>query len=82
MRSVTVQEAEIHIAELLREVEAGEQIEIRRGDTMIAVISARTKPNAMAERKGKYAGQIVIHGDFSDDDEQIARDFGVHPDDD
>lgn len=45
-------------------------------------LSGRSRPNAMAELEGKYAGQIVIHGDFNDDDEQIARDFGVHPDDD
>lgn len=82
MRSVTVQEAKTHLSKLLREVEAGEQIEIRRGDAPVAVLSARTKASPLAERKGKYAGQIVIHGDFNDYDEQIARDFGVHPDDD
>lgn len=82
MRSVSVQEAETNIKELLREVEAGEQIEICRGDTTIALLSGHTRPNAMARLKGKYAGQIVIHGDFNDYDEQIARDFGVHPDDD
>ncbi len=82
MRSVTVQEVEAHLEEFLREVEAGEQIEIRRGDTTIALLSRPPRPNAMAELKGKHAGQIVIHGDFGDYDEQILRDFGVHPDDD
>ena len=82
VRSVTVQEAKTHLSKLLREVEAGEQIEVRRGDIPVAVISPRVRPSAMAERKGKYAGQIVIHGDFNEYDEQILRDFGVHPDDD
>lgn len=82
MRSVTVQEAKTHLSKLLREVEAGEEIEIRRGDTPIALLSGRPRRNAMAERKGRYASQIVIHGDFNAYDEQIARDFGVHPDDD
>ncbi|MBA2349752.1 MAG: type II toxin-antitoxin system prevent-host-death family antitoxin [Solirubrobacterales bacterium] len=82
MRSVTVQEAKTHLSKLLREVEAGEEIEIRRGDTPIALLSARPKANPLAALKGKFDGQVVIHGDFNDYDEQIARDFGVHPDDD
>lgn len=40
MRSVTVQEAKTHLSKLLREVEAGEEIEIRRGDAPVAVLLA------------------------------------------
>lgn len=77
MRSVTVQEAKTHLSKLLREVEAGEEIEIRRGDMPIALLSGRPRPNAMAELEGKFAGQITIHGDFNEGDEEIARNFGM-----
>lgn len=77
MRSVTVQEAKTHLSRLLRDVEAGEEIEIRRGDVPIAVLSARPAKTSFADLKGKFAGQVVVHGDFSDGDEEIARDFGM-----
>ena len=35
-RSVTVHEAKTHLSRLLRAVEAGEDVEIRRGDTPVA----------------------------------------------
>lgn len=36
----------------------------------------------MAAIDGEFEGQVVIHGDFNDSDEQIARDFGLREDDD
>ncbi len=75
MRSVTVQEAKTHLSRLLRDVEAGEAIEIRRGDTPIAVLSARQSKTPFAELEGRFAGQVVIGADFDDDD--IARSFGT-----
>lgn len=76
MRSVTVHEAKTHLSRLLRDVENGEQIEIRRGDVPIAVLSARPSRESFRDLEGAFAGQVVIHDNFNDD-EDIARDFGM-----
>lgn len=77
MKSVTVQEAKTHLSRLLREVESGEQIEIRRGRQPVAVLSPRKKGLSIKEMQERYAGRIKIIGDFSDSDEEIAREFGA-----
>ena len=50
MKSVTTHEAKTHLSRLLAEVESGEEVVIRRGDTAIARLTAikgrarRTRP--------------------------------------
>lgn len=53
MRSVTVEEAQTHLEELLREVESGVEIEIRRGDTTIAALSPVPSETAIGEQEAK-----------------------------
>lgn len=77
MRSVTVQEAKTHLSGLLREVEAGEQLEIRRGNVPVAVLSPLRRGRTFAELKGRFAGQIHVAEDFDALDEEEARAFGL-----
>lgn len=58
MSDVTVHEAKTHLSALLRRVEAGETITIRRGRTPVAVLS-RADPGR-AERRvwGNLEGEV------------------------
>jgi prevent-host-death family protein len=77
MRSVTVQEAKTHLSRLLREVEDGAQVEIRRGNVPIAVLSPSARGPALAELKERFSGEVEIADDFDAPDHADARDFGL-----
>jgi len=77
MRSVTVQEAKTQLSRLLREVELGEQIEIRRGNVAVAVLSRSPGGMTLAELKGRFAGEVEVAEDFDELSEDEARAFGV-----
>lgn len=78
MRSVTVQEAKTHLSRLLRDVEQGEQIEIRRGSTPVALLTARRIPAVeFAALRDRFAGEVEIADDFDELDEDTAKAFGV-----
>lgn len=57
MRKVTVHEAKTHLSRLLRDVEAGEEIIICRGDVEVAHLKAvepvKKKPRVPGMLKGK-----------------------------
>jgi prevent-host-death family protein len=65
---VTVQEAKTHLSRLLRRVEAGEEIVIRRG----------SEPVAMLVRAPAQSGQRAIWGELEG---SMAIDFDELPDD-
>lgn len=74
---VTVHEAKTNLSQLLRRVEAGEEIVIARGDEPVAVLSAYKKDGLAAKRRaglGSLAGTFkvppddVLIGPMSDDD--------------
>jgi prevent-host-death family protein len=65
---VTVQEAKTHLSRLLRRVEAGESVVIRRG----------SEPVAMLVRAPRRAGRRNIWGDLEG---TIAPDFDETPED-
>lgn len=77
MRSVTVQEAKTQLSRLLREVEDGEQVEIRRGNVPVAVLSPSPRGLSFAELKGRFAGEVEIAEDFDELSEEEARAFGL-----
>lgn len=63
MQEVTVHEAKTHLSRLLKRVEAGESLVIKRGDVPVArlvPIEAELPPR----RWGQYAGQIQVADDF------------------
>ena len=71
---VNVHAAKTNLSRLLERAEAGEEIVIGRAGRPIA----RLVPY-LAERPkrifGRLRGQIVIHGDFDADNEEIAQEF-------
>lgn len=74
MKDVGVYEAKTHLSDLLRRVEAGEEILIRRGD----VIVARLVPAAPAGRRllGIDVGVWSVPEDFDAPlDDDTMRDF-------
>jgi len=78
MRSVTVQEAKTQLSALLRAVEAGEEIEIRRGSMPIAKLVKTTPRIPLRELRGAWAGQVEMPDDSVwEPDPQDAIDFGI-----
>jgi len=55
---VTVQEAKTHLSRLLRRVEAGESIVIRRGSVRVAVLSPVPVAGARRAIWGDVAGRV------------------------
>lgn len=77
MRSVTVQEAKTQLSALLRAVEAGEQIEIRRGSTPIAMLVQRTPERTFRDLAGTWADLPDVDPEFWAPDPEDAIDFGL-----
>lgn len=69
---VNVHAAKTHLSRLLERVEAGEEVIIGRAGRPVARLVPYTRPPRVF---GRLKGQIVIHGDFDADDEEIAREF-------
>ena len=71
---VNVHAAKTHLSRLLERAEAGEEIVIGRAGKPIAklVPFVARRPKRVF---GRLKGQIVIHGDFDADNEEIARSF-------
>ncbi len=77
MRSVTVQEAKTQLSALLRAVEAGEEIEIRRGRTPIAKL-VKTEPKlSRSAVRGAWAHLPEPDPSIWEPDPQDAIDFGI-----
>lgn len=69
MRSVTVQEAKTQLSALLRAVEAGEQVEICRGRTPVAMLVQRAPHRTLRDLEGVWgdvapAGLPPVHDHF------------------
>ncbi len=77
MRSVTIQEAKTHLSRLLREVEDGGQVEIRRGNVPVAVLSPSPRGLTFAQLKGRFAGEVEVAQDFDELTEEEAGAFGL-----
>lgn len=72
--TVNVHDAKTHLSRLLERAESGEEIVIARAGKPVA----RLVPYGTEHPKrvfGRLRGQIVIHGDFDADNEEIAREF-------
>lgn len=78
MRSVSVHEAKTQLSRLLREVEGGERVEIRRGSTPVAMLVAPGAATAsFADLRNRFAGEVEVAEDFDQLDEETARAFGM-----
>jgi len=65
---VTVQEAKTQLSRLLRRVEAGEQVTIRRGSEPVAVLVRAPKPEGRRRIWGSVEGRIGPDFDEIPDD--------------
>ncbi len=66
MATVTVHEAKTQLSDLLRRVEAGEEIIIARGDKPVVVLKAYDREHLARQRRdgeGSLAGQVSIPPD-------------------
>ncbi len=77
MRSVTVQEAKTQLSALLRAVEAGEEIEIRRGSTPVAMLVRRSPERAFRDLAGAWADLPDADPSVWEPDPQDAIAFGL-----
>lgn len=77
MRSVTVQEAKTQLSALLRAVEAGEEIEIRRGSTPIAMLVKRAPERTFRDLAGAWADLPDVDPLVWEPDPQDAIDVGL-----
>lgn len=64
MRTVNVQDAKTHLSRLLREVEAGEVVEIARGGRVIARLVRAEE--AQPRQWGIFQGQVRMTADAFD----------------
>lgn len=71
---VNVHAAKTHLSRLLERAEAGEEIVIGRAGKPIAKL-VPYKAERPKRIFGLLKGQIVVHGDFDADNEEIAAEF-------
>lgn len=71
---VNVHAAKTHLSRLLERAEAGEEIVIGRAGKPIAKL-VPYKAERPKRTFGLLKGQIVVHGDFDADNEEIAAEF-------
>jgi len=69
---VTVQEAKTHLSRLLRKVESGEVVTIRRGRQRIAVLSPAPAEPGSRQIWGEHEGSLA------DDFDALLDDFAGH----
>lgn len=77
MRSVTVQEAKTQLSALLRAVEAGEEIEIRRGSQPVAKLVKTVPKSSRAQARGAWAHLPEPDPAVWEPDPQDVVDFGT-----
>lgn len=80
MRSVSVQEAKTQLSALLRAVENGEEVEIRRGRTPVAKLVRTTPRRAFRDMEGAWSHVPAADAAVWDPDPQDAIDFGADDD--
>jgi len=71
---VNVHAAKTNLSRLLERVEAGEEIVIARAGKPVAKLVPYI-PKRPKRIFGSMKGEIIIHGDFDADNEDIAADF-------
>jgi prevent-host-death family protein len=71
---INVHAAKTNLSRLLERAEAGEEIVIGRAGKPVAKLVPYV-PERPKRVFGRLKGQIVIHGDFDADNEEIAREF-------
>jgi antitoxin (DNA-binding transcriptional repressor) of toxin-antitoxin stability system len=71
MPSITVEEAQAKLPELIAHLQPGESLVITQGDKPVARLLAEEKPKRQPRKAGNCRGMLVI---VADDDEHL-KDF-------
>jgi antitoxin (DNA-binding transcriptional repressor) of toxin-antitoxin stability system len=72
MSSVTIEEAQAHLPDLIAHLQPGEALLITQNDKPVARLLAEEKPKRQARKAGNCKGMLVIVAD----DEEHLKDFG------
>jgi len=78
-KQVGMHEAKTQLSKLVRDVEDGEEIVITRGGKPVArLVAPRAEaPRTLAATLGMFKGEMWMADDFDDDDDEMARLFGI-----
>jgi antitoxin (DNA-binding transcriptional repressor) of toxin-antitoxin stability system len=76
-RSYSIGEAKTNLSKLVAQAEAGEHVELRRGQTPVARLVPVPPPTAPRRKPGALAGQIRMSDDFDVWPDDIARALGM-----
>ena len=74
MPSITVEEAQAHLSEIIDRLRPGEPLVITRNDQPVARLLAEEKPKRKPRQPGNCKGMLVI---VADDDEHL-QDFAEY----
>jgi prevent-host-death family protein len=74
MTSVTIEEAQAKLPELIEQVAVGEEVVITRGQRPVARLLAEEQPKRKPRRAGNCKGMLTIVAD----DEEHLKDFEEH----
>jgi prevent-host-death family protein len=74
--SVNIHEAKTQLSQLLKRVEAGEEVIIAKSGRPVAKLSPLI-PDAKKRQFGAAKGLIWMSADFDDEDETIVKMFGA-----
>jgi len=65
MKQVTIHEAKTHLSRLIREVEGGATIQVKRGNKIVARLIPESEPT-QPRTWGQGAGKMNLGDDFDD----------------
>ena len=74
MKQVTIHEAKTHLSRLIREVEEGATIQLKRGNKIVARLVPDSQPST-PRAWGQGAGKIKVGADF---DAPLPEEFMKH----
>lgn len=77
VRTVGMHEAKTNLSRLVRDLEGGDEVVITRGGTPVARLLAPAPASSAAAGRGLLKGQIWMADDFGDQDDEMARLFGI-----
>jgi prevent-host-death family protein len=70
----SIGEAKTHLSKLVRQVEEGEEVVLRRGSQPVVRLVAITDQDATIKRRpGRMRGRLVVPDDFDEWPEDIAK---------
>ena len=69
----SIGEAKTHLSKLVRQVEEGEEVVLRRGSQPVVRLVAITDRGPAKRKPGSMRGRLVVPDDFDEWPEDIAR---------